>query len=275
MYNKNIMAVMFASIAFSTVAIAEDILPPTPVDGQCYAQKWTEPDMSDGTTTVVVKEAYTSYTVTPAVFEKIPTEVVLRDAYIEYAEIPPVFLTETVEIATGGGPHWELNACTDGILPKGQPNAYCFSDTSDGGNGITEVEVIKVVKDAELEEIPHGAESQLVDYYKLVTPSTVVEIDHPAETAEIPTSSITSPGSLTWVVQDCGAKTQPVETAADLNHSEIMALQHALNEAGFDAGYEDGIVGFNTRSAILNYKAMNGLPKTSVISVELISKLGL
>ena len=281
--NKNILAVMFASFAFSTVAIANGdgsgsagstgILPPAPTDGQCYAQQWTPPVMDEGTTTVVVKEAYTSYVVTAAVFEKVDQNVVLRDAYVEHVEKPAVFLTETVDIVTGGGAYWGVNECTD-MEPKVGGDAYCYTVTGEEG-ATTPVEVIRTVEDAIIEDINHAEQSQIVEYFKLVNPSTVLKVNHPEETIELPTSSVTSPGGLEWVQVSCGDVGIPEETSVPLTISLVKALQQALNEAGFDARWVDGIVGPSTRGAILNFKRFHNLPNTPIVTQAVVDALGL
>lgn len=49
----------------------------------------------------------------------------------------------------------------------------------------------------------------------------------------------------------------------------------ALNAAGFDCGEPDGVVGPNTRSAIMAYRVAKGLSPRTDISEDLIRSLGL
>lgn len=48
--------------------------------------------------------------------------------------------------------------------------------------------------------------------------------------------------------------------AGALGTAQLMALQQALNELGFDAGTADGLLGPRTQTAIRQYQAMHGLP---------------
>jgi len=51
----------------------------------------------------------------------------------------------------------------------------------------------------------------------------------------------------------------PPEDTPALSRNAILSLQEALNEAGFDTGEPDGIMGQNTRSAIRKFQAARGL----------------
>lgn len=51
----------------------------------------------------------------------------------------------------------------------------------------------------------------------------------------------------------------PPEDLPALSRDNILAIQEALNDEGFDTGEPDGIMGPNTRSAIRSYQAKNGL----------------
>lgn len=51
----------------------------------------------------------------------------------------------------------------------------------------------------------------------------------------------------------------PPEDMPALSRNNILTLQKALNEQGFDTGKPDGILGPNTRSAIRGYQSENGL----------------
>lgn len=62
----------------------------------------------------------------------------------------------------------------------------------------------------------------------------------------------------------------------DLTAKEtIIAVQDALNKAGYNCGTADGIPGQNTKNAITEYKKANDLGEDGEISVELIKSLGI
>ena len=65
----------------------------------------------------------------------------------------------------------------------------------------------------------------------------------------------------------------PPEDAPALSRNAILSLQHALNEAGFDTGEPDGIMGQNTRSAIRKFQASRGLIADGYPDVQVLKNL--
>jgi peptidoglycan hydrolase-like protein with peptidoglycan-binding domain len=61
---------------------------------------------------------------------------------------------------------------------------------------------------------------------------------------------------------------------SQLQRQQVLVLQHALNERGFDAGPEDGAIGPKVRGAIRGYQASHGMPVTGEVSQELLAQLG-
>lgn len=66
-----------------------------------------------------------------------------------------------------------------------------------------------------------------------------------------------------------------VVTEAYTDSETIKNVQIALNNAGYDCGAADGIMGQKTKDAILKYQADNGLEKTGNIDGNLLDKLGI
>lgn len=58
-----------------------------------------------------------------------------------------------------------------------------------------------------------------------------------------------------------------------LSRSEVVALQTALNQRGFDSGVADGIVGTRTRDAIRRYQRGAGLPADGYPDAALLDRL--
>ncbi len=63
------------------------------------------------------------------------------------------------------------------------------------------------------------------------------------------------------------------DLANDLDRDGIRQLQDALNRQGYPAGAVDGALGNQTRTAIISYKAANGLPGQPVASRRLLARL--
>ena len=71
-----------------------------------------------------------------------------------------------------------------------------------------------------------------------------------------------------------GLTNPPPEDAPTLSRNDVLQLQTALNERGFEAGKPDGIIGPATRSAIRRYQASAGLIADGFPGLELLDSLG-
>lgn len=60
---------------------------------------------------------------------------------------------------------------------------------------------------------------------------------------------------------------------AALTRSELLALQTALNERGFDSGTADGVMGPATREGLRRYQRSVGVPADGYPTVELLQRL--
>ena len=58
-----------------------------------------------------------------------------------------------------------------------------------------------------------------------------------------------------------------------MSREQVQELQTGLNQAGFDVGEPDGIVGSRTRRSIRNYQASEGLPADGFASLDLLEYL--
>ena len=58
-----------------------------------------------------------------------------------------------------------------------------------------------------------------------------------------------------------------------LTRQQMIALQTALNQRGFDSGAPDGVMGPNTRGAIRGYQRSVGLPADGYPTLELLQRL--
>ncbi len=72
-----------------------------------------------------------------------------------------------------------------------------------------------------------------------------------------------------------GLQNPPPEDMPALSRDNIMALQQALNDKGYDAGKPDGILGPATRAAIRKYQQANNLVADGYPGENLFSKLGI
>ena len=60
---------------------------------------------------------------------------------------------------------------------------------------------------------------------------------------------------------------------AALSRSQMIELQTALNQRGFDSGAPDGVMGPATREALRRYQRSVGLPADGYPTLELLQRL--
>jgi membrane-bound lytic murein transglycosylase B len=60
-----------------------------------------------------------------------------------------------------------------------------------------------------------------------------------------------------------------------LTRSQLIALQTALNQRGFNAGGADGMMGPATREGIRRYQRSLGLPADGYPELDLLRRLGI
>jgi len=125
----------------------------------------------------------------------------------------------------------------------------------------------------------------LADYYKLATliPDLsnyeLVSSRVPFDGTFYSQSEILTPNSLATEAQMIhdliyeGIVPDQV-TAVTADTAQIKQVQSALNEAGYDCGLVDGVMGSQTASAITAYQSGHGLDETGVIDKALLQSLG-
>ncbi|MDX1634783.1 MAG: lytic murein transglycosylase [Marinobacter sp.] len=72
-----------------------------------------------------------------------------------------------------------------------------------------------------------------------------------------------------------GLQNPPPEDLPALSRDNIMALQEALNQKGYDAGKPDGILGPATRAAIRNYQQASDMVADGYPGEDLFARLGI
>ena len=87
------------------------------------------------------------------------------------------------------------------------------------------------------------------------------------------TGGATTGGSMSSGAMSSGGGAMAASGPAMTSKKDVMAAQRALNSAG--AGLKvDGRMGPNTRRALMNYQAQNGMPVTGQLDSATASKLG-
>ncbi len=86
-----------------------------------------------------------------------------------------------------------------------------------------------------------------------------------------PTATAAAPVSVAATREAAQAE----ETTLALSKADAIAIQQALNQLGYSAGTPDGVFGRNTRKAIADFQAAQGLASTGAVTGETAAKLGL
>lgn len=82
-------------------------------------------------------------------------------------------------------------------------------------------------------------------------------------------------GHLADRIAGAGPLRSPPPDTERLTRAQIEALQHRLNELGYDSGRPDGIVGSATRRAVRQWQQANGAVADGHVDAALLHKLGL
>ena len=109
-------------------------------------------------------------------------------------------------------------------------------------------------------------------------PETQVPETQAPETQPPETQAPETQAPETQTPETQAPETQTPETDLNIDFSSpdtIIAVQEALNAAGYDCGTADGVAGEKTKNAIESFRADNGLAGESDIDGELINKLGI
>lgn len=249
-----------ALMAMSSLAVANGIatnpnsgnLPSDPQKGECYLHEWTPPTYSDGSITVVTKDGYTSYNIVPAQFETIQKEVTISDPYAKSHIIPAVWETKIEVVNLVDGAVWTLGKCGD------NGEVACYNEEVETES----VNVLRLVTDTSAVSENMPAETMTYDYKQLTNPGAITALTADPVTKEITTRIVTSPGEMAWVLDGCAS-------------IGIKAVQQALSDAGYEVGPIDGKSGVLTKAAIAKYRADNNLTPGTNIDAELNASLGL
>ena len=81
-------------------------------------------------------------------------------------------------------------------------------------------------------------------------------------------------GRLADRIAGASPLSQAPPQAPRLDREQVTRLQRILNEQGFDAGEEDGLMGPGTRKAIARYQQANDLVADGFPGEEVLTRIG-
>ena len=100
---KKSILLLLAFVASSIALHSQDGLPTNPTESKCYVKCVTPDEYGDSTVRVMVKPAYTTLTVVPAVYKTVTETVVVQEASKRYEYVPAVYRTvyDTIVVEEG------------------------------------------------------------------------------------------------------------------------------------------------------------------------------
>ena len=283
-------------------------LPMNAKPGECYARVFEPPQYNTETRQVLSRAAsekleiipatyeWTQETImtkpqgvrletVPATYEWVEQTVVVEPARTVLTQVPAKYGTETEQVLVkeayttwkkGRGPIERLNEATGEIMCLVEvPAVYkTVQRTVMTSPPTTREEVVpaksKAIRKqvmstpARTVEIEVPAEYETIKVRKLATSAREMRTDIPAEYQSVQETRMVKEGKLHW---------QPILCETNASPDLITNVQRALNDAGFNAGPVDGILGRTTSNAIGAYQRANGL-STGQLTIETLKKLG-
>jgi len=316
MFKTRLFNTLLVLLCVSTVAMAQNAyedMPPVPTNyGTCYAKCKIADQYETVSRQVLVKEASTRKSTSPAVYETISDRVMTKEASKKLIPVPAVYETVTERVMikeastkiVDSAPRYTTTservliqpAVGQWVKKKKTPN--CFSANPEDCYVMCWEEIAAKYKTVSKQVLANPGSSNSVEIpaeYKtikkrvLVSPATVREVEVPAEYTTIKKRVLASPARSEEVLIPAeyktvdekqlvraGGFTQWVEIlcAADTTPGVIRRVQQALKDKGYQPGPIDGVMGAQTRSALTKYQQSKGLPLGN-LNKETLSSLGL
>jgi hypothetical protein len=155
---------------------------------------------------------------------------------------------------------WNLSGMSGDGEATGR--TFCLAEVPAKYRTITK----QVVKEpATIKKVAVPATYKTMKMKKLVAPATEKRIPIPAKHKMVSKQSKVSDARMEWRQVLC-----ETNTTRDL----VMEIQKGLQQAGYDPGPVDGVLGGATMSAIDAYQRKNSLP-TGGLTIQVIEKLGI
>ncbi len=292
----------------TTYSASGDLLPPNAQPGECYSrvlvpavyENSTEQVLKSAAServeiipaqyeyveeTVLVQEESTRLEVIPATYKTVTEEIMVEPEKKVLREVPAQYGTETEQILVkpayttwkkGRGPIEKVDASTGEIMCLVEVPAEYRTVTkrvvTQSAATVEEIipavykTVTRTVLDtpAATREVVIPAKYDTIKVRKLVSPASEQRIPIPEEYTTVSKRKLITDSYLEWRPILCETNTTP---------GLISRLQRALNEAGYNAGAVDGVLGAGTMRAVNKYQLDNGLA-SGQLTIATLEKLG-
>jgi len=263
-----LLSFVFGASAFA--AEGDGSLPLNPKPGQCYIHKFYPPTWEQGEISVVIKEGYRRFAVTPAVFRNETVNVTVRDGVDEIRVSQATFknVTEKIEIQPAES-FWKVDCCpakphhykgSDADWRKSCEQA-CFKSHPPVFKTITK-QVIDKEPTATTTSLP--PEVQQIIVRRLVTGPKLLTTEIPPEFMKFKTKKLIQPGYMKWEEGTCGKYT-----------CDPRELKSSLKAKGYYAGPMTPEITPDVVAAMNKFRADNGLGQHDELDEQTASALGI
>ena len=296
-------------MALLPMASLAQSLPQAARPGDCFARIAQPPVFEQQTERIEVAEASERVEVTPAEYEWTEETIVVRPASERVVEVRPAeyrSVEERVMVSPASERLEEVPARfrTEAVQEQVKPATRVWKPGRGAIERVDHVsgEVLCLVEEpavyrtvsrqvlvtpATTRRVAVPAEYQIVHRQELVRPAETRVETLPAQTETVRVRTLVRPAqerrvtvparyvTLTREVEVSPSRVDwhPVLCNTNANQQTILALQRALQRAGFDPGKIDGKLGQMTYRAVARYQRANGLP-TGGITFDTLDRLG-
>jgi hypothetical protein len=297
-----------SNTAVSKVTVEDNMLPPNAKAGECYARVLTPATYRTISKDVLKSKASKKIEVIPATYETATQEVLVKEASESIDTIPAVYdwVEEQVLVAAESSKlithPAEYGTESEQILVKPAYTTWKKGrgpiEKVDGSTGeimcLVEVPAeyrtvtTKVVtQPAWTETVVIPAQYKTVKKKVMVKPPQVVRTPIPAEYKTITVKKVATPPQENVIdipavydtvvqqekITDAEMQWRPILCETNTTADIVLRLQRALDEAGYNPGSVDGVMGAATMSALSRYQNDNGMA-SGQLTMAALKKLG-
>jgi hypothetical protein len=259
------------------------------VSGAYQKAKITQAQFASDSEKVVMRDAHTRYEVTQPRFETRHEKVIMRPAYDRLEVVPATFkhVADTVQVSE---PRlvWKRGAGLSGISRQDPLTGDTWCLVEEAG----EIKTIhkRVVTQAEqVRRVPVAAQMMSVPRQVLVAPAGVREVSVPAQYREFAVQRLVAPASadaydvpgeldtvMTKVLK-APERFEWISVLCDTNSGPdaVKSLQSALKQRGLYSGSIDGIMGPQSRKALVDFQRGAGIAHLGYLTTDTMAMLGI
>ncbi len=251
--------------------------------------KLTQAQFGSETEKVLVKDAHIRYVVSQPKFAVKHEQVIIKPAHDRLEVVPARFsyVAETVQVSE---PRlvWKRGVGLSGVSRQDPRTGDTWCLVEEAGETQT-IQKRMVSQPEQVRRVPIAAQTVSVSRQVLVQQGGIKQIDVPAEYRDFTVQRMIAPASsgsynVPEEVDTIMTKTlrtserfEWVEVLCDTNSgpATIKSLQSALQHRGLYTGRLDGIMGSQTRAALVKYQRSAGIRHLGYLTTDTMGSLGI